>query len=77
MHKEIQKNWHYLWLEVTSYGWKRIIPLINIHKDSFDLLWLGFQITWRYIGNARESITGIRVKDYDKIKIHSSEGVKE
>lgn len=64
--KQFQKNWHYLYLRTFGSYWTHR-PMIDIRKNSFDFLWMGFQVTYRYFGNATVCGTNIRVKDYDKI----------
>lgn len=62
---EIKKNWHLIFIEIFGGYWTRK-PMLDIRKNSFDFLWLGFQITYRYYGSGTVSGTKIRVKDYDK-----------
>lgn len=67
---EKQWHWHLLYISTGNWYFTRK-PLIDIRKNSFDFLWFGFQITWRYYGNARDSITGIRLKDQYKTSVTS------
>ena len=59
---EYQKNWHFLHISIGNWFWTSK-PIIDIRKNSFDFLLRGFQITWRYYGNARDGRTGIRLRD--------------
>jgi len=61
-----QKHWHFFYMCIGDGYWTKR-PLIGIRKHSFDFIWMGFQITWHYYGNAIVSGTNIKVKDYDKL----------
>lgn len=62
---EKQWHWHFLHISINNviFSWRKYRPIMDIRKNAFDLLWRGFQITWRYYGNARDCHTGVRLKD--------------
>lgn len=64
--KQFQRNWHYLYLSIFGPHY-HCRPRMDIRKNSFDFLWMGFQITYRYFGNGIVCGTNMKVKDYDKV----------
>lgn len=66
----IKKHWHLLYICYQHNGYWTRKPMMSIQRYSFDFLWMGFQITWRYFGNYIVSGSNKKVKEYDKYPFH-------